>query len=589
MTKKRVDEANLAYYLGQKPTMTDREFDRLFREVYGDKAPLDHFREQIAAGEGAFTKKRRLAYPMLSLRKVRTETELEKWMKGLPEGATVHLSPKWDGLACQVTCDESGTVVSATTRGDGTVGEDVTKAVAVMQKAGKLDMARPGTFAVEIGITPEDMASLPEYTKLRSAAAGILRRSAEDGGENAGLLCAREHWVTDSSSVEGDDMNSLLRAYIDTLGPDEMDTDGVVLVAQKDGEPLRELGSNGAYPLWAVAWKFENQTTVAHLSDVVWNQGRAKVTPVAVFDPPVIIDGSSVTRASLHNMDTIEELGVAIGDEVLVTLSNEIIPQVVGVHEKGAERTKIEPVEHGGPTLESRIALIFEVMNVDSAGPAVVSQFCNRVDAQATTPEILETIYQTTARDMVAEFERFGDKKAEALESEITRRFNEADPHQWLATLGMSGIGRRVSSKLLGHFDGFDGFMECEWDDLLAVDGIGSAKVDVLEENWDRIESLYDFLDDYGFATEYEEGDDEEPTGPLSGKNIVVTGKITGGTRKEIAALIESLGGKVQSSVTKDTDMLLTDKPSTSSKFTKAQSLGTEIIFVSSADDIRSL
>lgn len=599
-TKEQIEEATVSYYTGEETGITDSDYDKAFAVHFPGIEPLDLFREKTKNSAGG--KKVNLQYPMLSLAKATKVSELAAWLrKAHSAGATsIELFPKWDGLAVQVVVAH-GKLVSATTRGNGTVGEDVTELFRRIPGATKL---RDGVYGVEVVMTHtsfEMARKEKDYTSPRNAASGILQRSVDTHGHLAKYLSIRAHWTFFKAPVEVDlyqstsaeALETLLKAYNEHTHVSlqeqlsDVDTDGVVIVAKDGNGILKSMGEGTTTPHWAVAWKFETETQETTLLDVEWEQNRTKVTPVAVFHPPVYFGQVKVEKASLHNIDIIRNLGLAIGDKILVERAGEVIPQVVEVIERPAGRIEIESPEKAEVTTEHKVKLIADVFDIKGMGPAVqaqVAQSAEGFDGTPLEPLKLMTFISNalTAEKLQVEFESFGEASATKLRTAIEYSFSESKPEQWLAALGLPGMGKRKWASILRQSGGVASLMT----DLDGpYEGVGEVMQQIMLDNEEAITEVCSYLVHIGRDSE---AVISNVIGSLAGVKCVVTGKVGINSRNEVHALLESYGAEVQGSVSKTTTVLVVGgEPNTpSSKVVKAEKLGIPVVYCNNIDEL---
>lgn len=609
--KNLIQRATIAYYAMNDPIMTDAEYDSLFDNIYGDTTSPFELYQSIFTGDG---RKRDLSKPMLSLRKARTQKEVESWVSKMGDKAVINLSPKYDGLACLVEVSD-GKIISAVTRGNGSVGEDVTYAVSSIPGVDILDN---GLHQVEVCMSTENMVLLNEeedgrdYVHPRNAAAGLLRLSNDTIKDKASYLSIHRHFDAHAFNVtreitSTDDIAQVMENYRDdileamTTNGQSILLDGVVLFAHDgQGNLLTDLGDDGARPRYAVAWKFPNSAKVANIVDVHWQIGRTKNTPVATFSPPVEFDGVMVSRASLHNQDQIDRLGIQIGDQVELVRSNEVIPYVTKLHRKGENRTPIppEPVNNEIST-DIQLSHMMKVLDVRGAGDTVVSDLSSWIDLNYPKTGEHPSIYVLTSlKDMLDQGSQvffdavnsFGDKSSRKFCDELEKKFTEADMRLWFASIGIPGIGRRMMGKLFDHYNDASSILSALKDDSdISVEGFGKERINLLTSYTSVLANITEIVStkvntDVSLLVE----DSQSSRDQISNGVIVVTGKIDGWTRKQIEEELSNRGWDMGSSVTSDTSVLFNASGKQSSKTTSAEKKGIPVISVKSMDDIIS-
>ncbi len=370
------------------------------------------------------------------------------------------------------------------------------------------------------------------------------------------------------------------------------DIDGVVI--KTDSLAQREqLGATAKTPKWAVAYKFPPEEKSTKLLEIEINIGRTGViTPVAIFEP-ITLAGTTVSRATLHNQDLIDERNINIGDIITVRKAGDIIPEVVGVFKKQSEGTYklpgVCPV-CGAKTIRSEgesalrcpnvdcPAQIYRsivhfaskpAMNIDGLGPAIVETLISNGLIHSVAD-----LYLLTKEDLLG-LDNFKDKSASNLINAIENsKTNSLD--RLITGLGIRNIGTSTAKLLCERFKTLDGIIAASAQEIAEIDGIGEimaqSVIDTLKEPHTR--ELLDRFKEYGLNTVYESQVQDDR---FSGKTFVLTGTLPTLKRKEAEAIIEKFGGKSSSSVSKNTDYLLAGEQA-GSKLTKAQALGITII-----------
>lgn len=635
-----VNRATIAYYSANDPLMPDQVYDELFESVYGDTlSPYELYRS-LYEGDN---RDRSLGMSMLSLSKVRNDTDvLDGWLRKVSEfdpTATIHLAPKYDGMACLVEVVD-GEVFSAATRGNGQVGKDVTYPVRrIPVPEGVLS---EGLNQVEVCMSAEAYeeanrlrASLNKkpFTSPRSAVAGVLN-SIESVGSYTHLLTMRPHFRDQDYGLDrtlpldsrGEAGRETVVAYRDDLllamteQADAQVIDGVVLYAvDAEGALLRGMGDDGVRPRWAVAWKFPDGEQVANLVDVHWQEGRTKNTPVATFHPPVMFGEVMVSRASMHNSNKIAKMDVQIGDQVLLVHSNEVIPDVVGLHRKGVERRPVPPEPEVQATPEMMLGLAVNVLDLRGLGGTRVTGLAELfVSGELPCGEEMDGVADEVVRgigaliacgddpDLLLPIDRVGATAAENIAESIRSKSASATAVQWFACLGLPGMGRRMWTKVFYALGGARQIIEKlepvavhggdkrtgTADGGLDIAGLGPKRTALMIDNLEAIRTLTDWL-----AVRFPdvEGLDRQPdevdaaAEDVEQKIAVVTGKIEGVTRSGIAETLEALGWTLGSSVSSETRVLFNASGRTSSKVTGAQKKDVEIVNVSATDGLAEI
>lgn len=610
--KELLHRATIAYYAMDDPILTDDDYDRLFTQEYGDtKTPFELY-QSIFSGDG---RKRPLDKPMLSLSKARNSAEVNSWLSKMGQEATISLSPKYDGLACLINMS-NGEVLSATTRGNGSVGEDVTYAVSHIPGVQELP---EGLNQVEVCMSSENMVLLNEkdgtsYAHPRNAAAGVLRLSTSRVKDKASYLSVHRHFDSQAFGVSAtvnadDDIEAVMEDYRDTILAKMTETgqsillDGVVLFAHSNNQLMVELGDDGARPRYAVAWKFPNSAKVANIVDVIWQVGRTKNTPVALFAPPVEFDGVLVARASLHNQDQINRLGVHIGDQVELVRSNEVIPYITKVHRQGENRTPI-PAEPDSVTVSTEIQLrhILTVLDVRGAGDTTVNDIAAWIDKNYKLTDDLTSEIISILADMVNKgssvfseaVNSFAEKSATTFVNELEKKMKSTDMIHWFATAGIPGLGRRMMKKLFDHYGNANDIIKVlHSKEDITVEGFGSERVNALRNHVDSLSKITsvvtekvnpspEFLD----ASSVDDSDTEEEEEVSVTGTAVITGKIEGWSRKQIEGALSEHGWELGSSVSGSTNVLFNASGRESTKTKSAEKKGVPVVSVETIEDV---
>jgi DNA ligase (NAD+) len=550
---------------------------------------------------------------------------------------------KMDGLACSLIYQD-GVLAQAVTRGDGLVGEDVTQNIRTIKNIplklrndshrddGHIFAKGRTEVRGEIVIFKKDFEKLneqrrrtgePEFANPRNLAAGSIRQLdprvaaarplrfmaydllREDPGEVPTNFEAYEFLKLLGLQTSGrqklcKDLADVVK-YVNDLDTSRdrlpFNTDGAVIKVN-DRKLYKDLGIVGKAPRGAVAYKYAAEEATTVVRDIVISIGRTgAATPVAVFDP-VVVAGSTVRHASLHNADEIARLGVRIGDTVVIYKAGDIIPQISKVllglrsaksekfnykkalktqyPELAFERPEGEVVyrvkgENGDVILKRAVQYYASkpALNIDGLGEKNVVTL---VDAGFI--KSVADLYLLEA-DKIGQIERFGELSASNLVSAIAS--TKTPPlARFITALGIRHVGTQTAIDLANHFKNFIKFSEASLDELLEIDGIGQVVAESIlgwfadEDN----EKLLQRLDDLGVKPVYE----DRSAGKLAGQSFVITGSLTSMGRDEAAEKIRSLGGIFQSAVGKSTSYLVFGGKLGGSKRAAAEKFGTKII-----------
>lgn len=635
------------YYVLDAPEITDAEYDRLMvrlREIesqYPEDVPEDSPTRRVGGKVSPeFTEVRHLT-PLLSLSNAFSAEELrafdERVHNGLPEGSKVEyvMEPKIDGLACSLIY-EHGRLVRAATRGDGTVGENVTANVRTIRSIPLVLKALEGVEIPELLDVRGEVymprhefmrlneeraeAGESEFANPRNAAAGSLRQldpkvtaqralsffayyvgdgARDKHSDSLAMLASLGFKVSENYQVVQNIDEAL--AYIEKFNARRTqlayDTDGAVLKVNAVYQQ-RILGATGKDPRWAIAFKYPPEQAETTLEDIVWRVGRTGVlTPTAVLTP-VKLSGSTVSRATLHNVDFIREKDIRIGDRVIINKAGEIIPEVLRVaadKRTGAEQPVTVPLlcpECGWhverpeneaaircsnphcPALGREGLIHFvsrDAMNIEGCGPSVINQL---IDAGLVRDAA--DLYNLTRDDLV-QLERMGEKSADNLLQAIeASKENEMD--RLLFALGIRHVGAKVARLLAQEFGSMKNLLAAEPEQLAAIRDIGS-KIAESVVTWLSVPANIDLLERLAAAGLKMEFTVQaaDTAHPFYGKTLVFTGTMPNLGRAEAKTMAQDVGAKVSGSVSKKTDYVIAGAEA-GSKLEKAQQLGVKII-----------
>ncbi len=627
------------YYTEDISEISDFEYDALYREL----EELEEQYPQLITEDSPTQKVGGAIYntfapvehtvPMESLHDSFSEEELREFDRRVREmigKAEYVVEPKFDGLSVALEYVD-GVFQRGSTRGDGTVGEDVTENIRTISSVPK-KLSQPVPFLEvrgEVYMSDKSFEKLCERQELmeekpfknpRNAAAGSLRQkdpkiTASRGldlfvfnvqqvrGESyskhdESLLRLRElGFVTPEPYLVSSDMEEVLR-FIREIGERrgsfDFPIDGAV-VKVNDFSQREELGSTAKFPKWAEAFKYPPEEKETTLLDIEVNVGRTGVlTPTGVFDP-VTLAGTTVSRATLHNQDFISEKEIRVGSRVMLRKAGEIIPEVVAVVENPADSRPFflpercpscgEPVSRlegeaavrctnpQCPAQLLRNLIHFasrDAMDIDGLGPAALEQL--------TKQELISSpkdLYRLEVEQLTG-LERFGKKSAENLVASIDRS-RENDLSRLVFALGIPHVGARAAKLLCGEFPTMDALLAASQEEIAGIDGFGEIMAQAVVEFLSRpaVRSLIDALREAG--VNMRSASQEKKGESLSGSTFVLTGTLPTMGRKEAAALIEAHGGKVSSSVSGKTSYVVAGEDP-GSKLTKANELGIPVL-----------
>ncbi|MBN1344934.1 MAG: NAD-dependent DNA ligase LigA [Phycisphaerae bacterium] len=636
------------YYVLAQPEITDRQYDALMDELkrleaeHPDLITPDSPTQRVGGEpiEGFVSVPH--AVPMLSIDNTYNEGELREFDDRVRRGLggddyEYMVDPKIDGVAVSLRY-EAGRLALAATRGDGATGDDVTQNVRTigsvpLRLTGKdvpdvLDVRGevfwPNADFRRFNAARAD-AGEPTFANPRNATAGTLKQLdsrivaqrklafiAHGYGQVDPLRAETQSDLFDQLAQWGIPVNphrrlcptidavvSLVHEWDARRHELDYETDGLVVkvnrLDQRDA-----LGATSRYPRWCIAFKYAAQQAESTLLDVVYQVGKlGTITPVANLEP-VQLAGTTVKRASLHNFDQIQRLGVMIGDTVLVEKAGEIIPQVVAVVEAKRPETA-KPIARpercpacDGPVAQDEGGVFLRCINPEC--PAQIKEklryFCARdqMDIEGIGPALID---QLVDKGLIREFadlyrlhdrredliglERMGAKSVDNLLQSVETSKSRGLTRM-LAALNIRHVGVRAAEILAEHFGSMDKLADASVDELEQIEEIGPVMARTIRE-WfasDAGRRTIDHLTAVGIDMTAER---REPVGeqPLAGKTIVVTGTLDAFGRKEIQDLIKQLGGKPTGSVSKKTDFVVAGADP-GSKLDKARQLDVEVI-----------
>ena len=645
-----LDRANHLYYVEQAPEISDAEYDALFRELQGieerfpDLLTADSPTQRVGAPPSGEFAEVVHTLPMLSLSNVVDREELEAWKRRASEHVEIEefeyvCELKIDGLAISCTY-ENGVLARAATRGDGFRGEDVTANVrtirsvplrldgddvpATVELRGEVYFPLP---AFEQMNREREEKGLPLYVNPRNTASGALRQLDSRVTASRPLdmvfysvghvdgVVSDSHWETLQSirrwggkvnewTRRVSDIESVEAAYQEALaarGDLEFGIDGMVVKIDSIALQTR-LGVSGRDPRWATAYKFPAERARTRLISIGVNVGRTgSLNPFAVLEP-VVVGGVTVSRATLHNAQDINEKGIRENIDVIVQRAGDVIPQVVGpaealTAEQEADEYRLpeECPVCAEPTVEPEDQAM--TLCVNSSCPAqferLLQHFASRgamdieglgervsqdLARNGLVKDLAEVFSLRPKRDALLELEKMGEKRVdnllEAIESAKTRPLPRL-----LFGLGIIGVGAEVAEWLSRRFRSLTGIEEgAKKEELIEIDGIGPVLAETISA-WVSNPINRDLLGRLRAAGV--DPVDETPAPPadhpFAGKTLVVTGRLETMSRAEAQTAIKSNGGKASSSVSRKTDFLVAGEDA-GSKHATAVRLGVPVL-----------
>ena len=636
----KLNKAGYEYYTLDNPSITDSEYDSLLRQLESLEEKYPEYKRSDSPTQrvgGTIISKFEKVYhekPMLSLPDVFNIEEIESFYNKIKNaGISPHFvcEQKIDGLSVSLVY-KNGILVSAATRGDGTVGENITHNVKTIKN---VPLSLPKNINIEVRgeifMHKDTLKKLNEERKkngesplqnCRNAAAGSIRQldssvsakrnldvfiyhlpNPEDYNlkthyealefmKNLGFK-VNTKWNKLVSSIEE------IESYITTLSKEReklsYDIDGVVIkVDELDAQ--KKLGYTVKYPRWAIAYKFPNDEVYTKLEDIIFTVGRTgQITPNAVLSP-VIVMGSTISRATLHNEDNVISLGLKVGDIVAIHKAGDVIPEVIRAlperrngTEKDFQMIKTCPicksllvkknvdyfcVNDKCPKRNIELLIHFaskNAMNIDGLGDKIIEDFYN----MGYVTNIDDLYHLDKYKEDLKLLEGYGEKSVEKLLLSIENSKNNS-LERLIFGLGISNVGSKTAKILAKRFENIDNIINADLDTLTNIKDIGSIIASSIVNYFKENISLINKLKDLNINMTYL-GEKEVFNENISNKKFVITGTIEGIPRDEIKLYIENNGGSVIGSVSKNTDALIVGTDP-GSKYDKAKQLNIKII-----------
>ena len=625
------------YYTSDNPSVSDSEYDRLYRELveleaaYPDQVLADSPTHRVGGKVLDGFEKYSHQYPLYSLQDAFSREELEAFdarvRKELPQ-PTYICELKIDGLSISLTY-EKGILVVGATRGDGSVGENITENLKRVKDI-------PLTLPEELDITVRGECYMPrasfdlvnqarqengepEFANPRNAAAGTLRQldtavvakrnlatflyqeaspSTRDSQEKVLEHLEQLGFVVNPKRILAESIDEVWD-FIQEVGQEReklpYDIDGVVIKVN-DLAGQEELGFTVKAPKWAVAYKFPAEEKEAQLLSVDWTVGRTGVVTPTANLTPVQLAGTTVSRATLHNVDYIAEKDIRKDDTVIVYKAGDIIPAVLRVVEsKRVSEEKLD-IPTNCPSCDSQLLHFEDEVALRCINPRCPAQimeglihFTSR-DAMNITglgPSIVEKLFAANLVKDVADIYRLKEDDFLLLEGvkeksasklyQAIQASKENSAEKLLFGLGIRHVGSKASQLLLQHFHSIENLAQADPEEVASIESLGSVIAQRLQTYFATEGSniLLDELKEAGVNLDYK-GQTVVADAALSGLTVVLTGKLERLTRSEAKNKLESLGAKVTGSVSKKTNLVVAGADA-GSKLQKAQELGIEV------------
>ena len=638
----KINKASYEYYALDMPTITDQEYDDYYMELLSLEKKYPQLKREDSptnkVGGVVLEKFEKVKHntPMLSFDDIFNEEELELFderIRKVVKNPEYTLEPKMDGLSGSLLY-KNGMLVRGATRGDGVTGEDITENIKTIKSIpfkltknidievrGEIYMSK---LSFENANIERRKDNLPEFANPRNAAAGSVRQldskiaakrnldymayfipNPEDYGlknQSDSLEFLKKLGFKTNYKLNKSVKNTKeIIKYIDDLSKIRKELpfaiDGVVIKVNSL-EDEKKLGFTQRVPRWGIAYKFPAEEVLTTLKEIKYTVGRTgKITPNAIFSP-VHVDGSLVSKATLHNFDYIKEKDIRVGDTISVRKAGDVIPEVVEVKLDRRDETIKETImidkcpicnsplikkdanhfcineKCDSRNIESLIHFVSrKAMNIDGFGDRIIEDFYNMNYIRKIND--FYTLYKY--KEELKTLEGFGEKSIENLLKSIENSKNNS-LERLLFALGIRYVGDKTAKILSMHYKTIDNIINASYDELKEIDDIGKKIANSIVDyfNDENNIKLINILKELGLNMKYLGTEIDTTNENINGKTFVITGTLSI-PRDEIKEILESLGAKVTSSVTKKTDYVIVgDTPG--SKYDKAKELGITIL-----------
>ncbi|MCL2861984.1 MAG: NAD-dependent DNA ligase LigA [Firmicutes bacterium] len=622
-----------AYYVLDEPLVADKEYDELYDELVSLEKEhnfvLPHSPTQRVGGEilKGFSTHKHLQR-LYSLDKCNSFEELKEWAEKIQTkivGAVSDsshnifftLEHKLDGINLCLTYKD-GNLVSAATRGNGEVGENVTSQIKTIPSV-PIKIPFKGTLEVQ-GEGIMRYSAFEDYNKTakeplknpRNGAAGAIRNldprvtksrnldiifyninfieGKEISSHQQSIQFLKDNFFKTYSLFRSSNVDDII-AEIEKVKRDELDFEIDGMVIKVDDAVIRdELGYTDKFPRWAIAFKFEAQEATSTVLSIEWNVGRTgKLTPLAHIEP-VELSGATVKRATLNNYDDIQRKKICLNSRVFIRRSNDVIPEILGVAGDNEEGEIIEkPIvcvacqaelmqkgahlfclnsENCPPQIYGRLIHFAskECMDIEGISERTVIQLYEKLGINS-----FDKLYTLTAMDLSV-LDGFKDKKINNFLDAIEKS-KSVTLSGYINALGIDNVGKKTARDLSEYFRGIDALSKATTAELLSIENIGEIVAESIVEFFEKNTLLIDKLKKHGIDPKMQE---RKKGTPFSNLKVVLTGSLSV-SRTILAKQIEELGGIIQSSVTKDTDLVIVGE-NAGSKLDKAKKLNKKVI-----------
>ena len=624
---------NYNYYVLDNPTISDKEWDKLYDELVRLEKQtgvvLENSPTKKVGGETlkGFKKEKHIV-PLFSLEKVNSYSELEKWLENVKKvvaDAEFSLDYKYDGLSVVLTY-KNGLLVDALTRGNGQVGEVVLEQVKTIRTV-PLKIDFKGTVVVQ-GECIMKLSELKKYNKIateplknaRNGAAGGLRNLNPKitKQRNLDVICYSVNYIEGGNFTSQEEMQQFLREnkfyVVENFAVqknfvnikeifDEIDLEKKDLDFLIDGAVLKlnnvkdreKLGWTIKFPKWAIAFKFEAEETTTVLKDVIWTVGRTgKITPSAVLEP-VELAGATIQKATLNNYDDILRKKLKLNSRVFIRRSNEVIPEVLGLAESFSDSKEIvkpeicpsckEKLVLVGPNLfcqntffcpeQNKEKIVHyasrDAMNIEGISDKTIDLFYEKLNVRSVSD-----LYDITF-DQLLTLDSFKEKKSSNLISAIEKSKN-VSLSKFVFAIGILNVGKKTARDLAKKYKNLNNLINASFESLIEIDDVGEIVANSIIEYFknEKNITLINKILSKGVKIIEEEAIEVEEN-YFSNKTIVLTGTLTNFKREELSEKLINFGANVTGSVSKKTDLLICGEDA-GSKLEKAKSFGVEII-----------
>ncbi len=629
-----VNKHNLNYYTYDNPTISDAEYDALYYELVDlerelgyslPDSPTQRVGDNILDG----FKKHKHEIPLYSLNKVKDFADMEKWMSDIRkvvmnDNVRFSLEYKYDGLKVVIEYN-NGHYKSATTRGNGVIGEDVTQQVKTI-KSVPLTIKHKGRLIVQ-GECMMTNKAFEEYNTTadiplknpRNGVAGAVRNldPRETAKRKLDFFCYDVSLVEDIELTTQKEMHNFIVSqgfltsdyfkelfnieqvkteinHIDTI-KDKLDVmiDGMVIKVD-DVKVRDDIGYTNKFPKWAMAFKFKPVELSTELKDVVWQVGRTgKITPIAILDP-IELSGATVSRATLNNTQDIERKNISINSRVFVRRSNEVIPEVMGLAEESHDKRNIVAPKYC-PSCNSELVTIganLFCVNHKGCYEQIIDRLTHFVSRDAFNIEglsekTLKLLFEkyhiaypyelfNINESMLTGLEGFKDKKISNLLTSIEKS-KSIDWSNFIFALGIMNVGKKTAFVLSQKYDSIDALKSANISDLTMIEDIGEIVATSIIDYFNDISNIENIEKLFELGVKINKTSKQITNPNFANKTVVLTGTLQNYTRPDLTKILMSMGANVSTSVSKKTDMVIFGEDA-GSKLDKAKALNIRLV-----------